>query len=221
MRAAPRSPSRRTRRHRLVLSPAQPSPSWVSIVKQYRAICWILEYLIHCSSTRRIAAGGGEVNRPERERASTSTDAAAGNRRASVTNPRVPRDSDPPRARAHAAAIPVSNQECRCSWRRTRPEIRVPGSGHQATPGQSGPTVAAGAETVWHRLQATDEIYFVLSRRGAGFPRWRGRARRCGLDKWPVPQKIRALGSVLVDILVRLRPGLLHRNAISAWASSP
>jgi mannose-6-phosphate isomerase-like protein (cupin superfamily) len=27
-------------------------------------------------------------------------------------------------------------------------------------------TVAAGAETVWHRLEHTDEIYFVLSGRG-------------------------------------------------------
>jgi mannose-6-phosphate isomerase-like protein (cupin superfamily) len=27
-------------------------------------------------------------------------------------------------------------------------------------------TVAAGAETVWHRLERTDEIYFILSGRG-------------------------------------------------------
>jgi mannose-6-phosphate isomerase-like protein (cupin superfamily) len=27
-------------------------------------------------------------------------------------------------------------------------------------------TVAAGAETVWHRLEGTDEIYFILSGRG-------------------------------------------------------
>ncbi len=30
-------------------------------------------------------------------------------------------------------------------------------------------TVAAGAETIWHRLERTDEIYYILSGRGLVF----------------------------------------------------
>lgn len=72
-------------------------------------------------------------------------------------------------------------------------------------------TVAAGAETVWHRLQATDEIYFVLSGRGlvsVGDRIWRGRARRCGLDTGWCPAENPGPRFSSVDILVRLRPGL-------------
>lgn len=58
-------------------------------------------------------------------------------------------------------------------------------------------TVAAGAETVWHRLEDTDEIYFVLSGHGLISVGDESREVGPGDTVWipaGVPQKIRNLG---------------------------
>lgn len=58
-------------------------------------------------------------------------------------------------------------------------------------------TVTAGAETVWHCLEHTDEIYFILSGRGLVFVGPEARAVGSGDTIWipaGVPQKIRNLG---------------------------
>ncbi|VBA43875.1 hypothetical protein LAUMK13_04728 [Mycobacterium innocens] len=58
-------------------------------------------------------------------------------------------------------------------------------------------TVAAGSETVWHCLENTDEIYFVLSGSGLVFVGSETRAVGSGDTVWipaGVPQKIRNLG---------------------------
>lgn len=58
-------------------------------------------------------------------------------------------------------------------------------------------TVAVGAETVWHRLDSTDEIYFILTGRGLVSVGDESREVRPGDTVWipaGVPQKIRNLG---------------------------
>lgn len=89
-------------------------------------------------------------------------------------------------------------------------------------------TVAAGAETVWHRLQATDEIYFVLSGRGLVSVGDESGEVGPGDAVWipaGVPQKIRALGSVPLTFLCACGPAYLPERdrrmgeaaVIGAW----
>lgn len=97
--------------------------------------------------------------RPERERASTSTDAVL---QATVALSAGHKPAfrgfvkDPPRARAHAAAMFVSNaREAEPFVAPDLSEIRV--LVDRATVGVASvslahATVAAGAETVWHRI---------------------------------------------------------------------
>ena len=59
-------------------------------------------------------------------------------------------------------------------------------------------TVAAGAETVWHCLENTDEIYFILSGTGLVFVGPETRTVSSGDTVWipaGVAQKIRNLGA--------------------------
>jgi mannose-6-phosphate isomerase-like protein (cupin superfamily) len=70
-------------------------------------------------------------------------------------------------------------------------------------------TVAAGAETVWHRLDSTDEIYFVLS--GRGLVSVGGESRQVGPGDtvWipaGVPQKIQNLGPAPLEFLCACGP---------------
>jgi mannose-6-phosphate isomerase-like protein (cupin superfamily) len=70
-------------------------------------------------------------------------------------------------------------------------------------------TVAAGAETVWHRLKDTDEIYFVLSGRGLVSVGDESREVEPGDSVWipaGVPQKIRNLGAQPLTFLCACGP---------------
>ena len=70
-------------------------------------------------------------------------------------------------------------------------------------------TVACGAETGWHRLESTDEIYFVLSGRGLVFVGADSREVRPGDTVWipaGVPQKIRNLGDDALEFLCACGP---------------
>jgi mannose-6-phosphate isomerase-like protein (cupin superfamily) len=70
-------------------------------------------------------------------------------------------------------------------------------------------TVAAGAETVWHRLAGTDEIYFVLSGRGLISVGIESREVRAGDAVWipaGVRQKIRNLGQDPLTFLCACGP---------------
>ena len=74
-------------------------------------------------------------------------------------------------------------------------------------------TVALGAETVWHRLEATDEIYFVLSGRGlvsVGRRISGGGARRCRLDTGRYSARIRNLGPDPLEFLCACGPAYLR-----------
>ncbi len=140
--------------------------------------------------------------RPERERASTSTDAVlqAPSRSPPVSNPR-PEDSS--RIQRGHTLLPCSSAtpgEVRLPWRRTCPRFGSwwTGSGRRLV-SLAYVTVAAGAETVWHRLQATDEIYFDPLGRGVisvGDESGEVGARRCGLDTGWCPAENPAPGSV-------------------------
>ena len=73
-------------------------------------------------------------------------------------------------------------------------------------------TVAAGAQTAWHRLECTDEIYFVLA--GHGLVRVGGETRevRAGDSVWipaGVPQRIRNLGPDDLEFLCACGPAYL------------
>ncbi|CAM4442869.1 hypothetical protein MB901379_03150 [Mycobacterium basiliense] len=70
-------------------------------------------------------------------------------------------------------------------------------------------TVAVGEETVWHRLTATDEIYFILSGRGLVMVEDEAREVRAGDAVWipaGVPQKIRNLGRIPLAFLCACGP---------------
>lgn len=70
-------------------------------------------------------------------------------------------------------------------------------------------TVAAGTETVWHRLANTDEIYFILSGRGLVSVGTESRQVRTGDAVWipsGVPQKIRSLGPAPLEFLCACGP---------------
>jgi len=70
-------------------------------------------------------------------------------------------------------------------------------------------TVAVGAETVWHRLEGTDEIYFVLLGRGLVSVGDDSRQVGPGDTVWipaGVPQKIRNLGPAPLEFLCACGP---------------
>ncbi len=70
-------------------------------------------------------------------------------------------------------------------------------------------TVAAGAETVWHRLAGTDEIYFILSGRGLVSVGDESREVGPGDTVWipaGVPQRIRNLSPVPLVFLCACGP---------------
>ncbi len=70
-------------------------------------------------------------------------------------------------------------------------------------------TLAAGAETVWHRLESTDEIYFVLLGRGLVSVGDESRQVGPGDTVWipaGVPQKIRNLGPAPLQFLCACGP---------------
>lgn len=180
-------------------------------------------------------AGGGDVN-PARTGASVNVDrrCAAGNRRAlRRSQTRVPRiRQGSAKSVAHAAAMFVSNaREAEPFVAPDLSEIRV--LVDRATVGVASvslahATVAAGAETVWHRLQATDEIYFVLSGRGLVSVGDESGEVGPGDAVWipaGVPQKIRALGSVPLTFLCACGPAYLPERdqrmgeaaVIGAW----
>ena len=73
-------------------------------------------------------------------------------------------------------------------------------------------TVAAGAETVWHRLEGTDEIYFILSGRGLVFVGQEFRVVGPGDTVWipaGVEQKIRNLDPLPLEFLCACGPAYL------------
>ncbi|WP_353436738.1 cupin domain-containing protein [Mycobacterium tuberculosis] len=209
----------------------------MSIVKQYRAhSAWILSISIHCSSTGRIVwPVVGDVN-PARTGASVNVDrrCAAGNRRAlRRSQTRVPRIRQGSAKSAGTRCCHVRQQ--RQGGRAVRGAGLVRdsgpgGSGHCGRRlGQSGPCDrGGGAETVWHRLQATDEIYFVLSGRGLVSVGDESGEVGPGDAVWipaGVPQKIRALGSVPLTFLCACGPAYLPERdqrmgeaaVIGAW----
>jgi mannose-6-phosphate isomerase-like protein (cupin superfamily) len=70
-------------------------------------------------------------------------------------------------------------------------------------------TVAAGAETVWHRLESTDEIYFVLAGRGLVSVGEQSRQVGPGDTVWiptGVRQKMRNLGPAPLEFLCACGP---------------
>lgn len=70
-------------------------------------------------------------------------------------------------------------------------------------------TVAAGTETVWHRLHGTDEIYFVLSGRGLISVGDETRSVGPGDAVWipaGVPQRIRNLAAGPLTFLCACGP---------------
>jgi mannose-6-phosphate isomerase-like protein (cupin superfamily) len=70
-------------------------------------------------------------------------------------------------------------------------------------------TVAPGAETIWHRLEDTDEIYFVLSGRGLVSVGDESRQVEPGDTVWipaDIPQKIRNLGPAPLEFLCACGP---------------
>lgn len=70
-------------------------------------------------------------------------------------------------------------------------------------------TVAAGAETVWHRLEGTDEIYFILSGRGLVSVGEESREVGPGDTVWMpagIPQKIRNVGPNALAFLCACSP---------------
>ena len=84
-------------------------------------------------------------------------------------------------------------------------------------------TVAPGAETLWHRLERTDEIYFILSGRGLDSVGDESREVGPGDTVWipaGIPQRIRNLRSRNSGIFVRLWSGLCARTR-SAGPRSP
>lgn len=189
----------------------------------------LLIHRAHC------VAGGGDVN-PARTGASVNVDrrCAAGNRRAlRRSQTRVPRIRQGSAKSAGTRCCHVRQQ--RQGGRAVRGaglvEIRV--LVDRATVGVASvslahATVAAGAETVWHRLQATDEIYFVLSGRGLVSVGDESGEVGPGDAVWipaGVPQKIRALGSVPLTFLCACGPAYLPERdqrmgeaaVIGAW----
>jgi len=73
-------------------------------------------------------------------------------------------------------------------------------------------TVAAGAETVWHRLQGTDEIYFILSGHGLVWVGTESREVGPGDTVWipaGVAQKIRTLSPTPLTFLCACGPAYL------------
>ena len=73
-------------------------------------------------------------------------------------------------------------------------------------------TVAAGAETVWHQLEGTDEIYFILSGRGLVWVGAQSREVGPGDTVWMpagVAQKIRNLGLTPLTFLCACGPAYL------------
>jgi mannose-6-phosphate isomerase-like protein (cupin superfamily) len=70
-------------------------------------------------------------------------------------------------------------------------------------------TVEAGAETVWHRLAGTDEIYFILSGHGMVWVAEESHEVGPGDTVWipaGVRQKIRNLGSTALTFLCACGP---------------
>ena len=85
-------------------------------------------------------------------------------------------------------------------------------------------TVAAGAETVWHRLQRTDEIYFILSGRGLVSVGDESREVGSGDTVWipaGVEQRIRNLGSDPLAFLCACGPAYLPQCDQPAHAFTP
>jgi mannose-6-phosphate isomerase-like protein (cupin superfamily) len=74
-------------------------------------------------------------------------------------------------------------------------------------------TVAPGAETVWHRLEATDEIYFVLSGRGLVSVGDESREVGPGDAVWipaGIQQRIRNLGPDPLEFVCACGPAYLR-----------
>lgn len=73
-------------------------------------------------------------------------------------------------------------------------------------------TVAPGAETVWHRLEHTDEVYFILSGRGLVWVADESRAVEPGDSVWipaGIPQRIQNLGTIPLAFLCVCGPAYL------------
>jgi mannose-6-phosphate isomerase-like protein (cupin superfamily) len=73
-------------------------------------------------------------------------------------------------------------------------------------------TVAAGAETVWHQLESTDEIYFILFGRGLVWVGEESREVGPGDTVWipaGVSQKIRNLDPTPLTFLCACGPAYL------------
>jgi mannose-6-phosphate isomerase-like protein (cupin superfamily) len=85
-------------------------------------------------------------------------------------------------------------------------------------------TVAAGAQTVWHRLEGTDEIYFILSGHGLVWVGDESRAVGPGDTVWipvGVPQRIRNLGSDPLTFLCACGPAYVPECDQPANAVAP
>jgi mannose-6-phosphate isomerase-like protein (cupin superfamily) len=70
-------------------------------------------------------------------------------------------------------------------------------------------TVAAGSETEWHRLERTDEIYFILFGRGLIWVGDESREVGAGDTVWipaGIPQRIRNLSSAPLVFLCACGP---------------
>ena len=74
-------------------------------------------------------------------------------------------------------------------------------------------TVAPGAETLWHRLERTDEIYFILSGRGLVSVGDESREVGPGDTVWipaGIPQRIRNLGLETLEFLCACGPAYVR-----------
>ncbi|OBF87930.1 hypothetical protein A5791_18565 [Mycobacterium sp. 852002-51163_SCH5372311] len=76
-------------------------------------------------------------------------------------------------------------------------------------------TVAPGAETIWHRLEHTDEIYFILSGRGLVWVADESQEVVAGDSVWipaGTPQRIQNLGPIPLAFLCACGPAYLPES---------